>query len=399
MRVSVSTGPGSHSHHLVTVLTRGGVLARVTYHWPRFEVWEWRGARLERLTGLAWHDRLVWLTWAGWRRLPGLRRYETPRAPLSALFDLLARHYLTPTDLFVGWSQTSLRTLHRGKRLGAVTVLEHPATHVDTWARLVREEYARWGQGAQGHHSLFPGLLRRRMRREYAEADFISVLSSFAKRTFLEAGVAPAKLVQLPLGVDTERFRPGPRREGPPRILCVGRLELLKGVQYLLQAFSQLRRPEAELWFVGPVLPEVQLLLQRYTHPRIRVVGEVGHEQLPAYYRDADVLVFPSINDAFGLVILEAMASGLPVITTEHSAGRDLIEDRRHGFVVPIRDAEALADRLRYLFDHRDAAQAMGSAGRDRAQREFTWAHYGERLLATYRALLGTQAPTRRETP
>lgn len=395
MRISLSLGPGQHGERLVEVLVAQRMLRSVVRSWPRFQAKEWdeTGVPLERSGST--YDRVARLAWAVWRRLPRLSRYETPRGPLSALFDLLARRYVDGCDLFVGWAQVSLRSMRRAKELGAVTLLEHPMSHVDTWMRLAEEEYARWGR-ADGCYSLFPRILVRRMRKEYQEAAYISVLSSFAKRTFLEAGVPERKLITLALGVDPSLFRPGPPGQELFRILYVGRLELLKGIQYLLQAFSELRLPDAELWMVGPILPEVQSILARHDSGRVRIAGEVPPGEMPAYYRSADVVILPSINDAFGLVILEAMASGLPVIATDHSAASDVIEDKIHGFVVPIRDVGALKDRILYLFDHPEEARAMGVAGRERVLGHFTWDHYAERLLKTYPALVeARQSPIR----
>lgn len=334
-------------------------------------------------------DRLQWLTWALWRRLPRLGRHETPRGLVYALFDRLAERYVGRCDLFVGWSQVSLRSLRRARRLGAVCLLEHPMSHVETWMTLVQEEYARWGGGS---YSLFPPFLVERMKREYEAADYISVLSSFARRTFLEAGAPAGKLIQLPLGVDADLFSPGPREDGPFRVLYVGRLELLKGVQYLLQAFAELALPDAELTLVGPVLPEVRPVLRRFVDARVHVLGEVPHERLPAYYRRADVLVFPSINDAFGLVILEAMACGIPVVATEHSGAPDVIDDGVHGFTVPIRSVGGLKERLQWLATHRDEARQMGRQARLRVLDGFTWRHYEERLIGCYRNLVAHPA-------
>lgn len=394
MRITVSIGPGQHGGSLCGALSRGGILHRTIRAWPHFlvEACGTDGFTPRPVAKALWYDGFRWLAWAIWRRLPWLGHYETPRAPFCTLFDLLAQRYLDGCDLFVGWSQVSLWSLRRAKREGATTILEHPMSHVDTWMRLVREEYGRWGESGGGYYGLFPSSLVRRMKREYEEAEFISVLSSFSRRTFLDAGVPKEKLIQIPLGVDPDLFYPGQPNDGPLRILYVGRLELLKGVQYLLQAFSELNLSGAELVLVGPVLPEIRPVLARYTTDRIRVVGEVPHEQVPAYYRRADVLVFPSVNDAFGLVILEAMACGLPVIATEHSAGPDVIEDGIHGFIVPIRDVEALKERIQYLFDHREEARAMGSAGRNRVLDRFTSDRYGEWLLKTYQGIVAGES-------
>ena len=123
------------------------------------------------------------------------------------------------------------------------------------------------GRARRRPSSLFSDGLVSRMKKEYQCADFISVLSSYAKNSFLAAGCPEARLIQVPLGVEIDRFKPVAPRNGPFRALFVGRLELLKGIPYLLQAFSDLRLPDAEIWLVGPVLPEVRAVLARYNGP------------------------------------------------------------------------------------------------------------------------------------
>lgn len=391
MRVSVLVGPGPYDAFLLRALGQRGALHRAIRCWPDFvvEAWDGGGAgptELVRVRGYRGVQRLVW---GAWRRLPWVGRYETPRAPLCALADGLARPWVGGCDLLVGWSQVSLWSLRRAKQKGSVTVLEHPMSHVRAWMSLMDEEYARWGQNGEGYHSLFPCLLARRMEREYETADRISVLSSFAARTFVEAGIPSEKLLRVPLGVDPEAFRPGVSSERPFRALYVGRLELLKGIPYLLQAFAEVRLPDAELWLVGPVLPEIRRVLARFAGPKVRIIGEVPRDRAAEYYRQADVFVFPSVNDAFGLVILEAMACGLPVIATKHSCAPDVVVDGVHGFIVPIRDVGALKERLGHMYLKRSEAREMGCAARQRILDTFTWDHYGERVCGEYSRLVG----------
>ena len=328
------------------------------------------------------------LTWALSRRIGRVCSPPDPRSLLFAIGDRLARRHLDSNDLFIGWSQVSLACLRKMKCLDVPTLLEHPMSHVDTWMDLAGEEFRRWGERDTRPSSLFSDSLVSRMKKEYQCADFISVLSSYAKNSFLATGFPEARLIQVPLGVEIERFKPVPPRNGPFRALFVGRLELLKGIQYLLQAFSDLRLPDAEIWLVGPVLPEVKAVLARYNGPKVRVIGPVPSGEIARYYQQVDVLVFPSINDAFGLAILEGMACGLPVVATDHSCAPDVIEDRVDGFVIPIRSVEAIKERLHWLYRHRDEAREMGSRARRKVADRFTWDHYGERLIDAYNRIL-----------
>lgn len=382
MRVTATLGPGHHGGLLLDALRAGGIQFRAVSAWPDLAVEDWPGQKKIH----AWYRRSRRVMWGAWRRLPWLGAHETPRVLDLWVYEVFAARQLEPCDLFLGWSQVSLRGIRRAKQLGVPSLLEHPMTHVGAWTRIMAEEYARWG--GRAFYSQFPRSLAARMEAEVREADYISVLSTFARRTFLDEGVAAEKLLELPLGVDHRRFSPGAPHEGGYTALFVGRLELLKGVQYLLEAVEPL--PNLTTRLVGTRYPEIEPMLRR--HPHVECLTGVPSAQLTEQYRRADVLVFPSLNDALGLVILEAMACGLPVIATDRSGGPDIISDGVDGFVVPARDPAALRDRLERL---RDPAlrKKMGEAARAKILSNYTLDHYAGRVV---RILERLQAATTR---
>ena len=215
--VTIALGPSPYADRLVQALLARRLLLRVIHHWPDLLVERAAGDRLTTQTSLRSYGLVRKLTWALWRRLPALGRHETPRAPLFALFDLLASGHVGGCSLFVGWSQVSLHSLRRARALGKRTLLEHPMSHVATWMAHAEDEHARFGARGAGSHSLFPAALVRRMEAEYRTAERIAIPSRYAERTFLDAGVPARKLVRIPLGVDPDQFkeRPGPARAAP----------------------------------------------------------------------------------------------------------------------------------------------------------------------------------------
>jgi len=112
----------------------------------------------------------------------------------------------------------------------------------------------------------------------------------------------------------------------------------------------------------------------------IRVVAAVARWELPPIYSRADVFVLPSLVEGFPLTALEAMACGLPVIVSEHTFAADVVREGIDGFITPIRDDQAIADRLRFLYEHPDRRELMATAARQRAE-QFSWQRYGERIL------------------
>jgi glycosyltransferase involved in cell wall biosynthesis len=383
VKAAISTGPGQHAQHLIGQLVERGLVQRVIYHWPEFEVWDVDGGgQLRRRVRLEWYSQLARTIWRVWRRVPHLGRYESPNSFLYLVYDLLASRYLGTCDALIGWSQMSLHCLRRARHRGAVAILEHPIAHVCTSVSLVRDEYRQFGAGAPLYLSLYPRGVIRRMLAEYQVADSINVASTFAKRTFDGQGVPNEKvMVTLLSSVDGRLFVPGGVRQGGPfTILYVGRMELRKGVHYLLQAFEELSVAGAELWLVGPLLPEMEPFLKR-AKKGVKYLGTLPRNELPKIYQAASVFVLPSIEDGFGLVIVEAMACGLPVIATENTGGPDIIRDGVDGFLVPIRDAQALRARLSWLYEHRDECRDMGQRAHERTVADFNLSRYGERLV------------------
>jgi rhamnosyl/mannosyltransferase len=197
------------------------------------------------------------------------------------------------------------------------------------------------------------------------------------------------RVMIVPLGSDAQRFRPKPRTGGEPfTILYVGVLRHYKGVDDLIRALALLPEP-AQLLIGGdgPLRAEWQALCERLKlGTRVSFLGRVPDEDLPALYQAADVFVLPAINraEAFGAVLVEAMLSGLPCVTTEIGSGTSyVVEDGVTGYVVPPRAPAALAGALIRLMSDPALRAQFGAAGRERALRLFTL----DRMLAQVEAV------------
>ena len=315
----------------------------------------------------------------------GLRKLASydPSGLIYGLHDLIferwAARQVEPCDIFHGWNGYCLGALRRARALGAVTVVERASSHILTQKRLLEEEYAAFGLGPG---TIAPAWVVERCLREYEEADYVLVPSEFAYRSFVEQGFPEAKLRCLPFGVDVERFRPAAEEPETFRVLYVGQLSLRKGIPYLLRAWRELALPNAELVLVGVPGPGDRRWLSSLLTPSVQVFGYTP--DLPAHYRSASVFVFPSIEEGSALVTYEALASGLPVITTFNAGS--LVQDGQEGFVVPIRDVAALKDHLRTLHDHPELRQQMRRAARRRAE-EYPWQRRVNGLLTLYEGL------------
>ena len=274
----------------------------------------------------------------------------------------------------------ALRSLRRCRFLSVPSYLEYPIAHHRFAEAILRDEAARqpaYAPTLQFHR--FSRELWAQLDAEVASADKVLMLSTFHKRSFLESGVPEEKLTMIHLGVDLELFkpRPWPGRTAPFRVLFVGQITQRKGISYLIRAFEQANLPDAELTLVGAICGSASPWVGTRA---VRRKAQVPRWELPTVYAEADVYVLPSIVEGFPLTALEAMASGLPVIVSEHTFGSDVITDGIDGYIVPIRDSEAIADRLRYLYDHPSERHRIGAAARRRAE-HFSWKHYGQQVV------------------
>jgi glycosyltransferase involved in cell wall biosynthesis len=257
------------------------------------------------------------------------------------------------------------------------------------------EECGRYGFGDMHNDTTYAGGLfayfvtrRRKMLEEFELAHRIIVPSDFVRDTFREEGVPEAKLVLIPRAVDIARFRPAGEAPTRFRAIFVGAIGHRKGVHYLLDAWQRLALPDAELLLAGGVQAEIAPLVARHEGKLgVRCLGHV--DPLPLY-QSGSIFVFPSLSEGSAKVTYEAMACGLPVVVTPNagSVARDGVD----GFVVPVRDAEALAEGIGTLYRDPELRRVMGRAARTRAE-AYTWEHYRARILAAYADALGLPRP------
>ena len=297
-------------------------------------------------------------------------------------------------DIFHGWTAECLRSLEEAKRIGAKTIVERPAPHPVTTRRLLMEEYARWSlpfprDEGRPWMRKFGNVHREEIvaPEEFRLADRVVVQSEFCRRSFVEEGFPADRIVELPRAVDLGEYAPSEGKERDRfRVLFVGMVCLRKGFLDLARAWRDLALPGGELLVVGQAHDEIAPLLEPYRDdPTIRFVGHV-RGGAARFYGQADVFALPSIVEGSAKTTYEAMAAGLPVVTTLNAGS--VVRDGVDGFIVPIRDQDALKLRLLFLYENRDAARAMGEAARKRV-RDFSWETYESRLMDIYGELMG----------
>jgi glycosyltransferase involved in cell wall biosynthesis len=312
------------------------------------------------------------------------------RARMTALGRAGERLFGDEAAVVAGWgcAEPSFRKAKSG---GSLRVLNYPLAHHRFTRRLLLEEADREPQFAPTLNSHdFAPWLERRFEREIAAADKILLGSSFARDSFVSEAVPVEKLTVVPYGVDTALYEPPPPAAGPRdqlRILFVGQIGQRKGISYLLRAYERFRRNGASLTMIGRIQgPPGALGAYRelFTH-----FDHMPRSQLSERYRMADVFVFPTVVDGMGLVVLEAMASGLPVICTANGPG-DIVRDGVDGFIVPIRNVDAIVEKLEHLHANPQLRAWMGQNARQRAL-QFTWEAYRAAVLQRLRLWMHSQ--------
>lgn len=296
----------------------------------------------------------------------------------ASLDNHVAKHHLQGINGIYAYEDAAATTFQKAKHQGILCLYDLPIVFYRTSLTLQLEEaelFPELAVALQGTQE--PAGKLERKEQEIQLADHIFVPSSFVQNSLLDAGVKSEKISVISFGAPIDYFHPKPKKDDIFRALFVGRVAPRKGVHYLLQAWRELQLHEAELLLVG-INDFPEGWLNQYIDI-IRYLKSVPHSSLNEYYSAASVLVFPSLVEGLALVQLEAMACGIPIITTPNAGGSDIVTDGVEGFVVPIRDLEVLKEKLEWCYRHPQELAEMGRAARRKAE-QLTWDLYRQRL-------------------
>jgi glycosyltransferase involved in cell wall biosynthesis len=349
------------------------ILHLAKYYWPRSGGMERVVQSLaEGAANLGHQVEVVAVESRGRAGNQGRQRSAVTRA---FSFAALGTQEIAPGYIAAAWKRADIIHVHH----------PHPLADVACLLRARRTPVV-VTQHADSRHSAYRPLTRLVLRR--AAAVVVPSRAHLALSSELEG--YESKVEVVPFGIDQTRWEvvPPPPPGGTPRAIFIGRLVAYKGLDILLRALE--RVPELRLDIVGsgPEGPRLRTLAQALEiTDRVRWYGEHPDEDLPRRMADADFLVLPSVTveEMFGLVVLEAMAAGRPVITTAlPSAVREVNVPGVTGLEVPLRDVPALAHALETLSRDASRRRAMGEAGRKRVHERFTQTAMAERHIELY---------------
>lgn len=236
----------------------------------------------------------------------------------------------------------------------------------------------------------------------FEKGDLILPVSEREKQCLIELGCSPQKIVVHRMGVDLKKFIFIPRRlrdDGKVHLLTVARLAEKKGVKYGIQAVTNALKkyPNIEYRIAGdgPLKSDLQNLIDALNvSDKVKILGWKRQEEIVGLMKGADILLAPSVTSEDGdqegipVVLMEALAQGLPVISTQHAGIPELVQDGEFGFLVPERDVDALTEKLEYLVEHPETWPEMGRAGRDYVERYYDINKLNDQLIQLYQRLL-----------
>ncbi|MEG9435295.1 glycosyltransferase family 4 protein [Edaphobacter sp. HDX4] len=362
-----------HHFELARELERRGHLSAIysTFPWRRLQR---EGLPPSRVQTFPWIHTAEFLLQK--YRVGGRWLYDQLGYANALAFDDWTLRRIPACDAFIAISGAGLKTGQKVQRGGGIYICDRGSSHQRYQEQIVTDEHRRWSLGLPVSDE------RDTVREEkiYEAADFITVPSGFAERSFIEMGVPREKMRRIPYGVRLERFSPvGEPPTNRFEVLFAGGVSLRKGVPYLLDAFARLQHPAKRLRVAGAMQPDLQAILQRLPQDNVEFLGSVPQDRLIELMSTSHVMVLPSIEEGLALVQGQAMACGCPVIASTNTGSEDLFSDGVEGFIVPIRDSDAILNRMQQIMEDPALRQRMSEAALTRVKSLGGWQDYGDK--------------------
>jgi glycosyltransferase involved in cell wall biosynthesis len=299
----------------------------------------------------------------------------------------VATEALTQAKAVYGYEYACLATFQAAQKQGIARIYDVPSPEHDFVENLLHQELEQYSQLSTPYRKYVRTRQEsrtHRRRQEWHLADVVIANSEFTKNSYAAAGLDVEKVRVVPYGappVCLKGVSGGTSEHEPVRFLWAGTFSIRKGAHYLLQAWRQLNSISGARLDVFGAMGLPSALLSDLSSS-VHISGTVPRSQLEAIYHQADVLVFPTLCDGFGMVVTEAFAQGLPVITTNRAGAADLVRHGVNGLIIPAGDAVALSEALDWCITHRQELKAMRQAALETAA-SWQWSDYRQVLVET----------------
>ena len=384
MKVALSTPGKFHTFDLARELHARNALSCVFTGYPRFKLKN-EGLPAESIKPFPWLITPYLGLAKRYRLGTGFVRDWEYLNRVS--LDRYVANKMPDCSVYVCLSGFGFASGQRAQKRGISYVCDRGSTHIRHQNEILAEEHALWGQPFE-HND--PRTIEGE-EAEYELATAITVPSQFTRQTFIDRGVPAHKVHVLPYGVNLSHFN----KVAEPStehfdVLFAGGASLRKGVPYLLQAFQRLQHPGKRLWFAGSMPPDFIEMMRSagLWSDDFHVLNHLNREALRDRMSRSHVMVLPSLEEGLALVQAQALACGCPVIATENTGSPDLFTDGEAGFILPVRRADLIAERLQQLADDPALRQRLGEGALSTVQRIGGWHEYGDKAMHIYRSLV-----------
>jgi glycosyltransferase involved in cell wall biosynthesis len=372
MKVCISVGGRFHAFYLAKYLQDKGYLHKLVTSYPKFEVKKY-GIETNKISTVVSKEIIE----RSWYKITG--KYPS-NIFMCNWYDKLAAYQMpVDSDVYIIWSGFALHTIRKIRKYNpkAIIILERGSAHIAEQAKLLF---------AISQKEAIDKKMIAKELAEYEAVDIISTISIFAKKSFELHNFPSERIFVNNMGVDLQEFpfydRKVKAEKQPFVVGYVGVMSSQKNINGLILAVKTLIEEglHIQLLLVGNTdnnTFDKNLLNQSF----INYQGGQPQNKLHEFYRDMDLFVLNSVQDGFGMVILQAMSTGLAVIGTTNTGTPDVVKDGEQGFVIPIENDGILAEKIRFCYENRQKCLEMGQNARKRVEKGFSWEDYGQRYV------------------
>jgi len=388
MKIDLIVGGKFHAFNLAEQINKRGYLNKITTSYPSYKLKKFNidSKQIKSYILKEIFSRIF-------LKLPLINYFFDVDGFVNNYFDKVVskKINLEGVDILVGWSSFSKNSFIKANKFKCKKVLERGSAHIIFQNDILEKEF---DYLKINKNLISPRIISKELE-EYEMADYIIVPSNFAKKTFLDKGFKEDKIISIPLGVDLTKFDLDKKinqtktKSDKFRIISTGRLSVRKGTYYLLETFVNLNIKNSELLLIGDIDKDFQVIFNKYKNNKnIKHLKSQPENDLKNFYNFSDVFVSCSLEDGFSMVQLQAMACGLPIITTFNTGASELINDGEEGFVLPIKNMSLLKDKINILYNNDKLRNEMSNKSYLKAKNNLSWDLYGEKIIKFYEKII-----------
>lgn len=329
--ITLILGPGNHQEKLIDAIKETGFSFEVYNYYPKFTITKYNSKKeIVSIKTNRFYTLVVKLIWSIFIRIKFLKKTNIHIYYSHYIYDFwVSKNFAKTSKLLWAWSQVSLLSIKKFKLQNGFVITESPTIHITEWIKVMDSEYSLYAKDKYQYYKIHDRLSKR-IISEYQLSDKILVLSSYAKDTFIKHGIANNKLHRINLYADDGYIKNTSIIENNEivKFLFVGRVDVLKGIPRLIEVLTKISMEHGNfsLTIVGEMKEEVEDLFSAHL-AFIRIMKPVNKIELKKIYLEHDVLILPSVQESFGLVLLEALSNGLIVMASNNSGAPDIAKE------------------------------------------------------------------------